>query len=107
VRRDAAVKSLDTDYWRLNTLTKAVLVLSGLSIVTGAFALFPPPAIGMAGADTVQLVNLSAGSLIAAFLATLLYVWWLNDLTSIIARYETGTSFEDIVKLLIQRARVA
>jgi ABC-type multidrug transport system fused ATPase/permease subunit len=114
--KNQAVKSLDADYWRLDSVTKAVLALSALSVLTGMIALFQPtsmfslptlPTIPTATTQQVPIpvywVNVSLVSFCFAVWATLYYIWRIQSLNSIISRFEIGASIEEIIKLLVQR----
>jgi ABC-type multidrug transport system fused ATPase/permease subunit len=99
VRKSSAVTSLDTDYWNLASITKAVLILSGLSVVSGAYALLQPSML----IEQNDPLKISIFFFVVAIVATLYYTWKLGELTSVIARFETGTPLEEIVKLLIEK----
>jgi len=101
VRKSSTVASLDTDYWNLGLITKAVLILSGLSVISGAYALGQPTML-IERNDPLQL---AVALFVLAILATLYYAWKLSDLTSLIVRFETGTPLEDIVKALVEKQR--
>jgi len=101
VKKSSAIKSLDTDYENLGGITKAVLVLSALSVLTGAFAF----------SQSTQLIEqndplkYSLVLFVLAVLATFYYAWKLGELTSVIAGFETGTQVDEIVKLLMSKQR--
>jgi ABC-type multidrug transport system fused ATPase/permease subunit len=101
VRKSSAVTSLDTEYWNLASITKAVLISSGLSVVSGAYALLQPTML----VEQNDPLKISVFFFVVAIVAALYYTWKLGDLTSIIARFETGTPLDEIVKLLIEKQR--
>ena len=115
--KNQAVKSLDTDYRRLDSVTNAVLALCAFSVLTGMIALFQPTSmfslpssLATPIATTQQVpivvywVNVSLVSFCLAVLTTLYYIGKIQSLSSIISRFEIGTSIEEIVKLLVERA---
>jgi ABC-type multidrug transport system fused ATPase/permease subunit len=101
VKKSSAIKSLDTDYWNLGWITKAVLILSALSVLSGAFAFSQPTQL----IEQNEPLRYSLILFVLAVLATLYYTWKLGDLTSVIARFETGTQVDEIVKLLMNKQR--
>jgi len=100
-RKSSAVTSLDTDYWNLAGITKVILVLSGLSVLSGAYALFQSTML----IEQNEALQTSLGLFVLAIIATLYYTWKLGDLTALIVRFETGTPLEEIVKNLVEKQR--
>jgi hypothetical protein len=106
VAKGQAVKWLDSAYWHLDSMTRIVLMLSGVSFLTGILAMFQPAVVvTTTGNSPVHWLEISVGFFGVAVAATLYYVWRLQGLTSTMARFEIDRSVEDLVKLLIDRSK--
>jgi hypothetical protein len=94
--KSKAVGFLDTGYHFLGLLTKVIMILGGVSAFLGLLALTQPT-------TQPQILETSAAFFGLAVATTFFYIWWLHEMTSVLAEFELGKSLDDIVKILAKK----